>query len=116
MVNSIKRLILVELNEVNFNIVQCYVDRNPIKFNNLAKLLSSEKRRTYSEYDYNNLEPWIQWASVHTCKTYEDHKIFRLGDVVNSQCEQIFEKIEKAVKLDFIIREQVSLIRERLYA
>ena len=26
------------------------------------------------------------------------------------------EKIEKAIKLDYIIREQVSLIREKLYA
>ena len=34
---------------------------------------------TKAELIYENLEPWIQWPSVHTGKTYDEHKIFRLG-------------------------------------
>ena len=34
--------------------------------------------------------------SVHTCKTYMQHKVFRLGDIVKYQGDQIFEKIERA--------------------
>ena len=51
---------------------------------------------TSSEKEYDNLEPWIQWPSVHTGKTYSEHKVFRLGDFVNSSDEQFFEKVEKA--------------------
>ncbi len=42
------------------------------------------------------LEPWIQWSSVHTGKTFREHNVFRLGDFVNSNDEQFFEKVEKA--------------------
>jgi hypothetical protein len=41
------------------------------------------------------LEPWIQWASVHTGKNYNEHKIFRLGDISKYPGSQIFETIEK---------------------
>jgi hypothetical protein len=42
------------------------------------------------------LEPWIQWASVHTGKTFAEHGIFRLGDIVNAEVPQIFEQVEHA--------------------
>jgi hypothetical protein len=50
---------------------------------------------TNAEQDYDNLEPWIQWPSVHTGKTFNEHQIFRLGDFVNSFDDQIFEKVER---------------------
>ena len=46
------------------------------------------------EHEY--LEPWVQWPSIHTGKTFDEHKIFRLGDIVNSSDEQFFEQVEKA--------------------
>lgn len=33
---------------------------------------------------------------MHTCKTYSEHGIFRLGDIVGSRGPQIFEQIEHA--------------------
>ena len=45
---------------------------------------------------YENLEPWVQWPSVHTGKTFMEHNVFRLGDFVNSNSEQFFEKVESA--------------------
>ena len=33
---------------------------------------------TESESEYENLEPWIQWPSVHTGLPFKDHKILRL--------------------------------------
>jgi hypothetical protein len=93
---SIKKLILIELNEVNFDIVRLYLARYPGRFSGIEKLLSMTQIETFSESDYNELEPWIQWASVHTGKTYAEHKLFRLGDVVGSQAPQIFERLEEA--------------------
>ena len=50
---------------------------------------------TRSEEIYENLEPWIQWPSVHTGLSFQDHKIFRLGDIEKKYKKQIFEHIEQ---------------------
>ena len=51
---------------------------------------------TEAESKYENLEPRVQWPSVHTGKTFDEHSVFRLGDFVNSSDEQFFEKVESA--------------------
>jgi hypothetical protein len=42
------------------------------------KLIEKGITNTESEPEYENLEPWVQWPSVHTGKTYDEHKVFRL--------------------------------------
>ena len=86
-------LVLVELNEVNFDVVQEYIDKGE-SLPNFETLMRYESRLTTSEKQYDLLEPWIQWPSVHTGKTYSEHQIFRLGDVVQKKPVQIFELIE----------------------
>jgi hypothetical protein len=88
-----KKLIFIELNEVNLDFVQKYSLKFNFKFfnNSFFKRL----KKTYSEKSYDLLEPWIQWVSIHTGKTAEEHKVFRLGDITNFYQEQIFESIEK---------------------
>ena len=90
-----KKLILISLNEINFDLAKKYIKK--YKFKNFKYLLS-EKFQNYttsSEKKYELLEPWIQWVSVYTGLSADEHKIFRLGDVVNQNTDQIFEKIEK---------------------
>ena len=94
--NQLKRLVLLELNEINFDLVNQYLLKYPGRFPGIEKLVSGAKIHTSSEEVYEELEPWIQWASVHTGKSYAEHKLFRLGDVVGSQVPQIFERFEKA--------------------
>ena len=94
--NSKKTLILVELNEVNFDVVREYLAVDAKRFPSLNKLLNGLWIRTSSEKKYDELEPWIQWASVHTAKSYAEHGIFRLGDMVGSGVPQIFEQLEQA--------------------
>ncbi len=96
MTNLAKRLILLELNEINFDIVAKYVAADPTRFPELKKLLSGSRVHTSCEKQYEELEPWIQWASVHTGKSYKEHGIFRLGDIVGSGVPQIFEQLEQA--------------------
>lgn len=91
-----KKLHLVELNEVNFDLVGSYIKEYPGKFPNFEKLLAQNGALTHSECEYRNIEPWIQWVSVHTMCDYEKHKVFRLGDMTNSNLPQIFELIEKS--------------------
>ena len=95
MVNLSKHLILLELNEINFDLVAEYIAIFPDRFPAIERLLSGCSIRTTSEQNYADLEPWIQWPSVHTGLTYREHGIFRLGDIVSSNSPQIFECIEK---------------------
>jgi hypothetical protein len=91
-----KPLILLELNEINFDVVEQYVAADARRFPALKKLFSGARIRTSCEKQYEELEPWIQWASVHTGKTYAEHGVFRLGDMVGSKVPQIFEQMEHA--------------------
>ena len=91
-----KKFNLIELNEVNFDIVKKYVEERPNYYKGFEELLNLMSFYTSSEDNYDKVEPWIQWPSVHTCKTYMQHKVFRLGDIVKYQGDQIFEKIERA--------------------
>jgi hypothetical protein len=91
-----KRLILIELNEINFEVVEKYVAADAGRFPALTKLLNAARIRTTSEENYEQLEPWIQWPSVHTGRTFAEHGIFRLGDVVGTNTPQIFEQLEQA--------------------
>lgn len=90
-----KNLLLIELNEVNFDVVDFYIKKNPGKFPSLENLMDGSNIRTKSEKNYEKLEPWIQWVSVHTGLSYEEHSIFRLGDIVCSKVPQFFEVLEQ---------------------
>lgn len=91
-----KPLIFLELNEINFDLVGRYLSKYPGLFPGFEKLSACKCIHTSSETAYAELEPWIQWASVHTGKSYSEHKLFRLGDIVGSQVPQFFEQLEMA--------------------
>tara|TARA_A100001388_G_scaffold159362_1_gene118860 strand:- start:15538 stop:16842 length:1305 start_codon:yes stop_codon:yes gene_type:complete len=90
-----KNIVLLELNEINFEAVNFYIDRGE-SLPGFKKLIKQGIVNTQAESKYENLEPWVQWPSVHTGKTFEEHNVFRLGDFVNSSEEQFFEQVEKA--------------------
>lgn len=89
-----KKLILVELNEINFDLVRKYLHIFPDQFPGFERLVNGYGIQTTSEDSYDELEPWIQWVSVHTGKTFKEHNIFRLGDIAGSDHIQIFEDLE----------------------
>lgn len=88
------RTVLLGLNELNFNFIKFYIGNGMLP--NFKKLFDIQKPvETSSENEYRLLEPWIQWVTVHTGKSYDEHKIFRLGDIVdNKHIPQIFEELE----------------------
>ena len=91
------KLLLIQLNEINFDLVDKYISNSKkSKFRNLKYIKNTyESFNTYAEDKYKNLEPWIQWASVYLGENFNEHKIFRLGDIVYSKNKrQIFEMIE----------------------
>lgn len=88
-----KKLILVALNELNFDVVRRYTQL--LDLPNFRTLLAQHNITTRAEPRYEQLEPWIQWVSVHSGMTAEQHGIFRLGDIVGSDVPQVFEDLEQ---------------------
>jgi len=88
-----RKLVLIELNEVNFEVAALYVDSLGLK--NFKALLNGPKTRTSSESAYEQLEPWIQWVSAHSGQTAAEHGVFRLGDIVGTRVPQMFEQLEE---------------------
>jgi hypothetical protein len=88
-----KKLIFWEMNEINFDYVNFYIDQG--KLPNWKRFIKDYGLfTTISETEYLNLEPWIQWPTVRTGLTYDEHKIFRLGDINNSAIKQHWEILE----------------------
>lgn len=93
MTTNLGPLVLLEFNEVNFDFVRRYIERGHLK--SIAALLAaSGLAETTSEERYEHLEPWIQWVTAHTGMPFDRHRTFRLGDIVNGDLEQIWEKLE----------------------
>ena len=93
---SKKKLLLIQLNEINFDLVREYSKEFKFKFFNnefFRKLLI-----TNSEEKYELLEPWIQWVSIYTGKRADSHQIYRLGDIKKYNGETVFNIIEKLSK------------------
>jgi hypothetical protein len=88
------RTILLALNELNFKFIEKYIQQGYLP--NFKQMFQHYGYlETTSEQEYHLLEPWIQWVSVHTGKTYTEHQVFRLGDMVQRpDLKQIFEVLE----------------------
>jgi len=88
------KTILLGLNELNVDYIKFYISQGLLpNFKRLFEI--QEPIETTSEKEYKLLEPWVQWVSIHTGKTYEQHNVFRLGDIVNHpELSQLFEELE----------------------
>jgi hypothetical protein len=91
----VQPLTIVELNEVNFDFVRAYGQLGELPTLN-ALIAKHGLTETTSERNYEELEPWIQWVSAHTGKMLADHRVFRLGDIVeHPELKQVWEVIEE---------------------
>jgi hypothetical protein len=88
-------LFLLELNEINFDFVRRYGAAGQLP--TLSGLAARHGiGTTLSETEYAHVEPWIQWVTAHTGKRFSEHKVFRLGDIVKADLDQIWEVLERA--------------------
>ncbi len=107
-----KKLILLSLNELNFDLIKYYLKDK--KFKNFSKIIDKISY-TKSEVKYQLLEPWIQWVSIYTGKKAEQHKIFRLGDIVNYRKETIFDQIGKYYSVGAISPMNINNLESASY-
>ena len=77
------KTILLGLNELNFDYLKFYISQGVLP--NFKKIFEIQPPiETVSENEYKLLEPWVQWVTIHSGKSYKEHNIFRLGDIVNN--------------------------------
>ena len=88
------KTILLGLNELNFDYINFYINQGLLP--NFKKIFEIQPPiETLSEKQYKLLEPWVQWVTIHTGKSFKEHQIFRLGDIINNpELSQIFEELE----------------------
>lgn len=87
-----RRVVRLELNEISRPILDRMIaDGAASGFAALDKDFGA--LRTTSEHQYEHLEPWIQWTTVHTGKTFGEHGVFRLGDARDHGHEQTWEAL-----------------------
>ena len=75
--NQARKIILLEINELPFRVLDHYVDSNPKS--TLATLLPATRQiETYAS-DLCDLSPWITWPTLHRGVRHEQHGIMHLG-------------------------------------
>jgi hypothetical protein len=89
----VTKLLLVELNEINFDFVAKYIRHGRLPV--FRRLIEAHGiHQTSSEQRFEELEPWIQWVTAHTGLSLAEHGVFRLGDIVDHDIPQIWEQLE----------------------
>ena len=87
------KLLFLEFNEICIDLIDSWINEG--KLPNFSKLRNDSMYfNTLSDEHTTNLEPWIQWHSIHVGKSYNTHKVFELTD--GTRCK--FENIWQAIK------------------
>ena len=91
---SSEKIVFLQLNELNFDYIERYIEKGHLP--NFHTLFAEHPYvRTISETEHHLANPWIQWPTVHTGLSYADHGVFRLGDIVSTDHELIYEALEQ---------------------
>jgi hypothetical protein len=83
-----KKLLIIELNEFSIDFLKKYK-----QFKYINRFLNLKKINYYTNDNVQgeDLDPWVQWVSVHTGVSSNIHKVYRLGDIPNNTYNQLWE-------------------------
>ena len=91
-----KKLLILELNEFDINFF--FYGAKKYNFPSIKEFFKDKKKLetfTNDKEEGFNLDPWVQWVSIHTGKSSKKHKIFRLGQSIDKKIKQIWEILSK---------------------
>jgi len=90
-----KKLTIIELNEFNIS----FLKESSFKYNlqNLKDLFSLDILETFTNdnKEHHNLDPWVQWVSIHVGQESSVHQILELGDIQKKKITQIWDVLCK---------------------
>ena len=97
--NYLKRVLVININEINLNFIlnnaKKYKNKNILKFFKNKNLI---KTNTKDKIQHKNLDPWVQEVSINTWQPSSKHKIYNLGQVLDKNIDQIWDKVSKKYK------------------
>ncbi|MBC5798942.1 MAG: hypothetical protein GIW94_03050 [Candidatus Eremiobacteraeota bacterium] len=92
---AMKPLILIEFNELSPRLLERFMAAG--KLPNFGKFYAeSTVFVTDAREQVSNLEPWIQWPTVHSGLSYDEHRVFHLGDGRNQTRKYVAEILSDA--------------------
>jgi Type I phosphodiesterase / nucleotide pyrophosphatase len=86
-------VILIEFNELSPTLLDRWIKEGKLpnfkKFYDNSSVYVTEAEETQAP----NLEPWIQWYSLHTGMPFKDHQVFHLTDGPRAQHLDIWQRL-----------------------
>jgi hypothetical protein len=90
-------VIVLEFNELSPALMETFIDQGYLpNFKRLKE--TSQVFTTDAEEVAPNLDPWIQWVTVHSGLSYDEHGIFHLGDGHKLAVNSLWDLISGAGK------------------
>lgn len=88
------KVLLLEFNELCPHLLEKYMAEGLLP--NFQKLYAmGHTHQTIADEEPPNLEPWIQWVSVHTGVPFAKHKVFRLTDGPHCKYKDIWTHLSE---------------------
>ena len=87
-----KKTIIFEINECDFNFF--FYGSKKYNYPKIKKFFENKKKFktiTNDKKEGLNLDPWVQWVSMHTGTVSKKHKVFRTGQSLKKETSQIWE-------------------------
>lgn len=92
-----KKLLQIELNEFSYDLLSKYSLKYELK--NINKLLELNHANIYTQekIEHRELDPWVQWVSIHTGEPLICHGIRYLGESTNKlRINQIWDQLAQS--------------------
>lgn len=91
-----KNLLFLELNECDFSYFLYGAKKyNFTRIKNFFKKKKIIKTYTLDKKEGLNLDPWVQWVSVHTGLSSDIHKTYRIGQDLNLKIDQLWDVLAR---------------------
>jgi hypothetical protein len=95
-----KSLLVLEINECDFDFFNKGAKK--YKYPLIVDFFKNKKINFTYTRDKNeglNLDPWVQWVSVHTGRKSKKHGVLRLGQKLSSKIPQLWDILPKKKKI-----------------
>ena len=101
--NDQKKLFLFELNEFNFEFVAEGAHRYHL--NNIKNILNYQSLPiTTTEIDeFDGLDPWVQWLSIHLGLSRKIHGVTYLGEVYTTKRKVIWRQLAELADVKWLV-------------
>ncbi len=100
---SKKRMLIIELNEFCPKFLAEVSEKLDLKY--LKELLSYKHSTTTTEEkkEFQGLDPWVQWVSIHNGIPMEKHGVKRLGLSSKNKSKNIWNKLSQNKNIKWIV-------------